>query len=836
MSLVTVNSPIPPSDITSIVEHNEELWIGTRLGHVVGLQTNPNSTTSPFLEPSRMPEPLQGCSVQGLYSISSPNMLIAHYYTAGGQPNRVRIMHSSKPPVDIVPVASLVAIAKVDKNPPIVIANGQKFSIYQFSGDQLGNPAVQETGSEILAISINTSAVAFYSGGQYRIFWLSNSTITDVTASYVQNPLIVPLNSVSFIFCLPGTMVISGNEGEKPSPPILYNKGITSIPNERPNYMYIYQEKLFEFFPAVMAYAQFKYKHQDNFTSKPIARVRMVCQKSDTLVFVTDTEMHIYGGTSKGTKLALLAIEKGIEPVVAQFIKFDREDKENSIIDMFKFLWEKDQHLLALQIVGRCLWTKDVREIISLFPMIILASPLENRTYLSGTRPLMNPEKSVMAAFGTFLVYTSSQYHESSEPELSSQLPIVDTSLFQFYAMYHQTRELDAFLQKPNSADMQLANQFFNQNLKPMRLHPALAIHYTRMGKYNEALSLWKDLNNADVKSTRWAKEASFTIRDVRNEDLFNNTLEWIRQRSIDAALNTFIYPQVDTFKANMWIQKNCPTYAIKFLDYIVKLTNPKPQIDLLDRACTEFCTILKQIESDTFDHTQLTFLDDVFTKKKSEFTDKVREKAMDEIVERVLYIIRTYGAGLSMKKYYPLIIETRHRSLLFEMFQIGEMYDQAMDIMFQKKPLNINELQDFCRNCPNPETAFTIAFSRMSSSGVDVVSDFADLLIANLEWVDCEKMIDWIHPDAPLSKLNKLMQATESVLIQKEKLLKAKFDIIQTLEVDSKYRLVKAHKRNCEIQHNTVCAHCQRPVGNGWLAIAPDNKVYHISCKPRLS
>jgi hypothetical protein len=183
---------------------------------------------------------------------------------------------------------------------------------------------------------------------------------------------------------------------------------------------------------------------------------------------------------------------------------------------------------------------------------------------------------------------------------------------------------------------------------------------------------------------------------------------------------------------------------------------------------------------------------------------------------------------------FVDLIKRTKHEWLLFEIYSIGEMYEDAI-----QKILDANDfkrLEEFCRSAPNPAAAFEVAFKQLKAGGRDILENGAEFLIRNIEWVDCCDMLEWLPHDVPLAAVAQVLQAASAYLIQKERIMTMKLKIGQSMRLDVEYRLVKAQLRNTEVQHNTVCQGCHRPVGDGWLAIAPDNRVYHMTCKPKLA
>ena len=771
--------------------------------------------------------------------------------------------------------------------PMFVTASGKKFTAYQIQYNEKKSLSILETfkplvtkdtQSTITAIGISKNAVCFYGNSKYRTYWFESQQFSEVSSTYVEHPFIIPVSDDNFIIANPKAMIVSGKVGEKPSSSVAYNKGYENlIPCNRPrNYMF-YQGQIYQFFEKVMLVGRIEHDMPANITTPfklvQVPKVKFGCQRYDLadIFLLTDEEMLTLGGVSYGSRLATRAIESGIDVALTNVQRITNEkDQMDVVVDMFKDLWVRDPvepmkkmenihkqvgkddvqpaerikekyastKVYALRLVSNVLWRADAREILMLFPVIMLSIPLEKRTLLHGTQPVEQPSKELLQELGKFLLFTSDNYKISNDPTLTSQLPVIDTALFQFYAIHHKTRELDALMRDQNSIDIQLVVKFFQENQKAMRLYPAYAIFNTRTDKPQEALNIWRTLDARDpTHSTTWAIEASYTLREIATPKVLNHHLSWIKDRDISAAVNAFLYPKVDVEFAVKWIKDNCKEYLVKFYDYLTTQTDTPPKQNIIESVLKKFCKLLRNMTVPGFDLHMLTYNPKALQTKGPQAKDVIDQYA-NELANKIARIIRTIKEpkDYNFMPYVEIIKAAggQFKWLLFEFYQIGEMYDLAMDVIFQGKT-NFKDLEEFCRNSPHADQAFTVAFRRMIKDGKNILANNADFLVRNLEWVNFEEMLDWIPDDTPLSTVDNIIQTASTYLIQKERFMMLKNDIAISMKKEADYKLIQARLRNVEIQHQTVCQACQRPVGNGWVAVAPDSRVYHITCKPKL-
>jgi hypothetical protein len=235
------------------------------------------------------------------------------------------------------------------------------------------------------------------------------------------------------------------------------------------------------------------------------------------------------------------------------------------------------------------------------------------------------------------------------------------------------------------------------------------------------------------------------------------------------------------------------------------------------------------------FDLKQVSYSDDALDAPPSRYP-AMRADIARECANKISRIVRRFGH----KERFPLDNFARqidgtkeHRWLLFEMLSVGELYEDAITRILETNDLLA--LQDFCRNAPDYRTAFTEAFKHLRGQR-DILENGADFLIRNIEWLNIVDMVDWLPDNQPLANVGHILTAAQSYLVSKERIMRMKLSVGESMALDVDYRLVKAQLRSGEVQHSTVCHGCNRPLGAGWLAVSPDNRLYHMTCKPKLA
>ncbi|EAY08886.1 hypothetical protein TVAG_051210 [Trichomonas vaginalis G3] len=1024
-----VGFAVPAADIESMVTFEEDVWVGTNKGQII--QTTKDQAENHIIS---WPNPTTGLpdlgiektsKVKSLFALSTPgkdakpgdkegenlvNILVSHIVPAGSQSGRVCIVQKEEPYLtEIYKTAKLIDAVKVKSEKttyPLVVSDGPKIFIFKYEQGKLVLHSSSYTAeAEITALSINHVGVAFYAGSKYCYTLFKNfGTVSIVTTSFVLKPLIIPFDQASFIYCLPGNFMIKSET--QVSQQFVYNRGVANAQNERPDFMVIYQEKLMNFYPAMMLSARITYKHQENFSMKPIGHVRIIASHGESLYLVTDAEVRKYGGQTKGTECGFKVKNQNIDAGMNMFNALPKETQPQELIDFFKCLWKEGMCKEALNILTLVMWPHDIREVLSLFSPVYIELPtkLEARILLQGTKTITAEKlnKDVKQALGNFLEFTRNAYSDSNNSSLTSQLLTIDSCLFQFYALNHLTRHLDKFLMSSPTYDMQLIARFLNEKVKKLHLHPAFAIYQAAVcSKDNNngvktAMKVWEQLNEADKKSVRWSEEASYTIRRIKPANGYNDPeniykrsqLDWILAKSPRSAVNAFMYSSVrqdehDFFES--WVKGVAPRYQTglrlkyymyitsaeaeksssvnadyktgieHFIDFLLKLDNqPENAMEKYNvddpQSITKYDLIFYDDECEMVDTPsseeeimqakektieKIQELTEAFIaesmkpdvvkekdlmKRKALVEDRMKEKRnmlVNSLRDMLTRLNPRYITKLTPEFEIPqpdyTLPYARSEPLLLFFFQKAELYAHgANQLISTVGAFARGAVEQFCRGAPSPEVAFMVCLQKIMNPllFIELIprsddpqqsaiqqrdrkksleagalhvneahmregSEYMNLLMDNLEWIDVaqlihrepsedtvlpvkvpkayenasklpselfnpqldplryyeDKFIDLIPDDGDMELYGPVLRRASAVLLEKERLTRIKLDVVRNLELDAAYRLVLAQKRNCEIQHSTLCKTCGRQVGNGWLSISPTNEVYHIAC-----
>lgn len=247
MKPLVVNSPVPPTKITAIVASNPKklptkkgttsqevvttqldapipIYVGTSDGMLIKMEFNPNSSKNPFIAPNPLPPALGNFIIKQIFLLETDILIQTTTNESDKKSYKIYLLNGQTFQSDFSVNAPFCSASQSN----FVTATGSKFSLYKLPNM---TPSTKDVQNDIQALSINASAVAFFAGGKYRIFWISSSTFSEVTSANPSKPLIHALDDLSFVFCLPSSMILNGKNGEKTCDAIQYptlTKGTTN--------------------------------------------------------------------------------------------------------------------------------------------------------------------------------------------------------------------------------------------------------------------------------------------------------------------------------------------------------------------------------------------------------------------------------------------------------------------------------------------------------------------------------------------------------------------------------------------------------------------------------
>ena len=831
MQAISVEMPIPSADIRAVAALGTSLWIADTDGKITKCIPNTDSIAKPFSISTQNPIYEENYNVISMCAATVTNQLFALLRSKDGISSKIIKFNDNGETSEYVTGVGLLAVSPPgSRRDSIVYTKGTTFCYNIISeNDEQIKPEFVDCITHIDYIACNDVGVAFYSNSMYKLWYRDTKHFVNVSSCSLPHGMIIP-TSDSFVFCMNSIISMSADEGMSMSNPVPLSMSLTGT-KDPPVGGCFFGENLILFYPSRALSCKMSYSHHDSFVPRNLPSITTFVYYGDVVYFISDYGAYQMGGMTDGMKLANKAASDGIKIAINQAKSFKPERLKACLIDFFKTLWEKEKYADALDVVSTFLWEEDVKEILSLFPFFVFQGAKKQRTILPSLAQYTGDSLEVFEKLGAFLTFTHGEYIYSHDKKITMQLPILETALFEFYAVFHQTRDIDALLSEENAVVGQSVALFFNENLAKRKLHPALAVYFTHTEKTTEALTIWKSLNDSDKKSTKWAFEAAYTLQKVQDKKTIEDNLVWICARSKSAAVQTFLHPDVDIQDATKWIKKNAEHFMIKFLDYLTKIQ--KANTKLSKEALDLFSKALRELGTPEFRSKYYTFSKYYEKWKKTPPKASELEETEIYICTRILEIAKE-NTKIDLLPYCKTAQETGHIDLMLNLFIAGELYAEAMQEFVCTWKIDYQKIQTFCRSCINPSVAFRFAVEKLMAEGQNILATQKSFILDNIEYIAYDDILRWLPDNVPFSEVVDIFNAMERINVMKRNILLTQKSTLESLKTEIEYKLMKQEVRWVEVTYDTACESCKRPVGNGFVSISKEGNVYHLACKPR--
>lgn len=828
MEAIRVQFPLSFQDISSMTEFGGNLWVGTFHGKIQILTPNPDSISNPFFLSDKTPFSEENTHIHTMFTIEPLSKVFA--FIKKDEIGKIITIDDKYKIETFAEGVTLASCSPKGCLPAFVLAKNNLFYYYSIKDKFLQSPIEVDGLANIKNIAVNNAGVAFYANSMYYLWYKISKRTTNVAACVLPHSCIAA-DKNSFVFCMKEMITISGEDGQKMHPPIAINKSILEG-TEPPHLGCFFGGKCHLFYLTNTISAKITYSHNDNFVPRKIPKVVAYSTYGDILYLVSEMGIFMTGGMTDGMKLATMTSKNGIKAALDVAKTLDSKRLENAMVDFFRTLWEMKLFKEAMILLSEILWTEDVKEVLSLFPFFVLDAKPQPRNKLNGLIEYTLDDITVFEKLGQFLELTKKMFSESHESKLTHQIPVLETALFEYYAVFHQTRDLNQLMAQENSVNQQSVTLFFNQQLAKRSLHPALAIYFAFTERMEESLQIWKTLNDADKNSSKWALEAAYTLQNTDDDDFIKSNLKWIKQRSQYSSVVAFLHQNVDVSFAISWIKENANEYMVNFTDYLVKENLLKKENAKLALDC--YCKLQSIAGAPEFTADHAAFFEKYYSQWQ---TRTARAEELDEldiyICKQIKKVAETFP-DIDLSKYCKHAKTYGKFDLMFTLFDISGNYSDAAKEFVTTWKVDFNKITNFCRKSRNPEKAFKVTIELLIDEGYNMFTQCRNFIMDNIEYINEEDLLSWIPDNANLDDFMDILICMEGKSILRHNIIEMQMASIKQIENEVDYKLTCQEFRHSDIGYTTVCESCKRPVGGGFVSISPQNTVYHLACKPQ--
>ena len=878
---------IETSDVSTVLNFNGMLWIGVNQKLDINAQNQNNGTNLPnqkqktlhkivfaksaiqqeYDDDSKNEEVQEKFNIKNIKRLrikeeshvianlipltvnETENCLIIHYKKQNNGIGPVDIMYEGGLLNQFCNDARIVMTANTKENKIIIacVRNKNEIQVYKFYGQLIVEDFLIKTNVEnITAAAMSDTKIVFCGDKKYFSVDIKNGEkpkeITEMQTG------------VSIVNLLPqGKFILAYKSGPVIYDPEYPDQVITKTYEDQkvPTMIYANDTTVVQVYDTFVVKSNTEFENQQRYD---VGNVKFVCMYQKELLIVTKEDWCMINSVPAPKKFVEMIKEsqESKEAAYTQLLALPKNLCLESIEGIFTILWNEERFSEALDLIEKITWTGKPETIFCLFPDLIFTDlcPRKRQPRAISKKQVKfdqsNDSKKYFESLYKSTEKMCNVYSSFGYPPYFCRLAV--TVLGELYTICQKTRELDALIQENQNLSIDILRTFIEEGIKKFSFGPAYAVLLTRDGKIEKAMEVWDQLYQ---NTTSWnvknfiQNEASFTIRefigDSTDKQLFIKWLNWLKKENPEAAVNALLSTKhdVDTVlkcikvdSTNKSIddeeKEKARKIEIRYLDYIINRQDFKPNKDHLADLFTEYIETLKKIESEEINVDEISFIE--ASKNKNLTPDEKMKAVKNELLKKTLNLINTYIKDIDVEEFADEAKGLDITELWLCIYGHQKEYEKAFDLLRVDGENDIGKIQKFCREAPDPPSAFTAAFKMI---GVDKVFEKkSDLFTDNLPYLDPIETVELIPDENKLRSVSDNIMKLFNLLVQRNEALDKQINIVKNLKVDADYRLSLAEHIYCTVDKTSVCEKCGAPIGSKQFYLGVDGKLYCSNCK----
>lgn len=814
-----IKDVIKASETTAVVYYNDLLWIGDKLGNIyVATKADKAGKTSFNIRYTLSPI-IRNHLIKALIPVEEPQVMIAHYTTLAEAPGPVEIIRPGGIRSTIPQNASIVVSSGKSERPKIVLVNDKTISVYRFIGDVLLEDFSIEAPSKVRACNCSEKNIIYCCDKSYYSYDFAAKTSSELASSIISSPIVHNIGNDQLLVTYQEFINIQGGGDAK-----------GEMANYHPTYglplsFYGSEKAIYQFFSKNFIRCNVRTTEASSIVFN-VPGVRLYTMIRTDLLIITNDSWSIVGSIPPPSELLQMLKSGQTEKVNKLLSALSPDQASESAIGIFNLMWPKNQ-MEALDFIHQFTWLSHPRELLALFPDLVLPGPRKAR---------VSPQIAIASTKNYIEIYTklATVVEKNVNDYINIGLPQIvikylTTGLAEIYAVIHDTRKLNDIIVQNNedSLDRETLWNFVETANKENKfpVAPALAVLKTCKGDIQEAINIWKQLYES-TKDAAYLTNCSFTLHECQDSELFFKTLDWIYPNSPSAAINSLLSKNHDTNLVLAWLSKNHREQErILYIDFLMSLPDYTPSVQLIDECFKKYIMILSTIDGKDYKEEEVNFTNAARISKLK--GDELRKEAKKEINNKAIKILENHSKFISADKYLGYINDTIDPAIAFCIYRVTGKYKEALTIMLKDQAeIPFDKVEEFCRAAPDPPAAFNVAFSMIGSE--KLFDKKCDFINKNISYIDPVATIKMIPRDTPVKQIADVIRVLFNLLVQRNESLDKQIAVTESMKVDANYKLAKARSHAVVIEKTTVCATCGKPINDGQIYVGPDGAIYH--------
>ena len=291
----------------------------------------------------------------------------------------------------------------------------------------------------------------------------------------------------------------------------------------------------------------------------------------------------------------------------------------------------------------------------------------------------------------------------------------------------------------------------------------------------------------------------------------------------------------IDFLKFSPFVQKNFGSFHLRYLYNSINRKDLTSHHIIVRDLASKFCNLLFKVESNSFELSDVNFLD-CFEKNNNSEIDLIEK----ELSTKIIFIIKNFTDDVDFDELRTYSQKIKSDDVIFAINTLIGNVKEAIKIKWESSNKSFDAVTDFCKTCQYPKSAFNELIDLLKTEysiiedqkeNNEFISKLLILLKKFIEFIDIEYVIN-SFPDEFLfnNVCDDLIFAYRNLIgYQNDSLIITSY--IDSENFETSYNLVLEKSKKIDIDINTLCTGCKKNLGFTYIQRKPNGNLYHEKC-----
>lgn len=394
---------------------------------------------------------------------------------------------------------------------------------------------------------------------------------------------------------------------------------------------------------------------------------------------------------------------------------------------------------------------------------------------------------------------------------------LINTAICQVLIKLDDMKSFVGILEK-RKIDENCMQVFFERQKLDKNVIKAHPFYLKHLNKLDEALNEFKNLNNYD-------EYANILIDNANNFSFVQNNIVFLLKNKISKAIDVLSCNQISPQRSIEYVNKN----SILFFPVIRKLIDHAQIVDK-DQLATVYISKMLNLLENINNNPKSSYS---FTNCMMNNPNSSNQDIEHELTESLCDFIAKNSNIIDPQFLLSQLPKITSHELKLSIYKVTNMKRQILELIYEK-----NNNLEMCEEYVKKEHNTQLLNEFFSFVKEKIQTDFDAFILQKvqeyIDIVDIDYTFSLIDANQPISEsMNLLDQIEQAFIMINKKSTNMEFEaaLSASNEFESEYEKAKYAITCIDLNAESRCAACDKPLGYQYIQITPSGQLYHTKC-----